>query len=419
VLLYRVWITVYRIFIHPLRKYPGPTLYAASNLPQLVRSGLGYGNALLEQLHDQYGPVVRVGPDKLSYIDPRAWKDIHGHRTVGRGVFQKDASVMGKREHPDIIHADDANHSRQRRIFSHAFSDRALKEQEPLILGYVDLLVSKLNETRERQASTRQKNAIDMVRMYNFTTFDVMADLTFGEPLGMLKEGEYVPWVSNIFASIKFMLFGSFLQVYPFLAVLFTPLMWGSLREKMKKHEQFSNERVDRRLEYGMDRGDIWSLVQRNADTNKISRGEMYSNAQIFMIAGTETTATLLSGLTYLLCRNPDKMVKLVGELRSLESPENLNIATLQGLPYLNACLEEGLRLYPPVPMIVPRVTPARGAIVCDQFVPEGVSLGDSLETVLSNQATTDTSHSFSIRSFPLSVQLCESKGFCSRTVAP
>lgn len=61
-----------------------------------------------------------------------------------------------------------------RRIFSHAFSDKALKEQEPLFLKYIDLLVKRLKEaTRENDDAP-----IDMVRMLNFTTFDIMGKST-------------------------------------------------------------------------------------------------------------------------------------------------------------------------------------------------------------------------------------------------
>lgn len=326
------------------------------------------------RLHKKYGPIVRIGPNQLSYIDPRAWKDIQGHRVGGRGGFPKDRSLMGQQEHSDILHADDATHTRQRRIFSHAFSEKALREQESLIRGYTDLLVSKLEEKSFRRNGQTKDNAttVDIVRMYNFTTFDIMADLTFGEPLGMLQDGDYVPWVSNIFSSVKYMVMGTFLRVYPIFGRLFAPLLSSSLKAEMEKHTKYSNDRVDRRLQYDKDRGDIWSLVQRNADLNNISRGEMYANAQIFMIAGTETTATLLSGLTFLLCRNADKLRILCEEIRSLHL-QDLNIINLQQLSYLNACLEEGLRMYPPAPGVVPRVAPQGGSTVCGQFVPGGV----------------------------------------------
>jgi cytochrome P450 len=85
----------------------------------------------------------------------------------------------------------DEDHSRMRKIFTPAFSDRALKQQEPLFVKYADLLVARLREGIEDRPDKR----FDMVKMYNFTTFDVMGDLTFGESLHMLDKTEYDPWV--------------------------------------------------------------------------------------------------------------------------------------------------------------------------------------------------------------------------------
>lgn len=65
-----------------------------------------------------------------------------------------------------IIRADNTSHARQRRLVSHAFSDRALKDQEPLLKGYVELLIEKLTEAAA-------KGEANMVAWYNFTTFDV------------------------------------------------------------------------------------------------------------------------------------------------------------------------------------------------------------------------------------------------------
>jgi cytochrome P450 len=80
--------------------------------------------------------------------------------------------------------SDDAAHARARKIFSPAFSDRALTQQAPLFSKYADQLVKNL-----RDGSTKGQK-LDMVRMYNFTTFDVMGDLTFGESLHMLDNAE-------------------------------------------------------------------------------------------------------------------------------------------------------------------------------------------------------------------------------------
>ena len=60
-----------------------------------------------------------------------------------------------------------------RRILSHAFSDRAMKEQEPLLKTWSGTLVHKL-----RELSTKEPGkSVDMVKFWNLTTFEIMSDL--------------------------------------------------------------------------------------------------------------------------------------------------------------------------------------------------------------------------------------------------
>ncbi|OMP85118.1 Isotrichodermin C-15 hydroxylase, partial [Diplodia seriata] len=91
--------------------------------------------------------------------------------------------------------------------------------------------------------------------------------------------------------------------------------------------------------------------------------------------AGSGTMATLLSGLTYHLLMNPEKMRKLVEEIQEqIQKEEVLTIDNLRQLKYSQACFGEGLRVYPPVPSGLPRVTPKGGNTVFAHHVPENVS---------------------------------------------
>jgi cytochrome P450 len=74
---------------------------------------------------------------------------------------------------PNIIDTDVEGHTRMRRIFSNAFSDRSLKQQEPLFLSYVDKLMALLRSSIGEDPDKK----FDMVQMYNYTTFDVMVRL--------------------------------------------------------------------------------------------------------------------------------------------------------------------------------------------------------------------------------------------------
>jgi len=327
-------------------------------------------------LHRKYGNVVRAAPDELSFIDPDAWRDIYGHGT--KGTPGRPPSKHWKRygdpfnKTPSLIMARDADHTRIRRIFNPAFSDRALKLQEPLFMKYVNLLAAKLREGIEEDATRK----FDMVRMYNFTTFDIMGDLTFGEPLHMLDQAEYDPWVQAIFGSIKVGNRIAVITSHPITRRLFYATIPLSMVKKRAAHFQHSADRVKKRMERGRSSEgvDLWDFVLNQPEGKGLTRDEMNSNSSLLMIAGTETTATLVAGLTYLLLKHPKTMETLTKEIRdAFGSPDDMTIEKVSSLSYLNACIREASRLYPPVVIGMPRCTTQEGSTICGHFIPPGV----------------------------------------------
>lgn len=175
-----------------------------------------------------------------------------------------------------------------------------------------------------------------------------MGDLTFGESLGLLEASELNSWVSNMFRGIKSAVLGQMSREYPLIGRIIFMLVPASLKKMMVEHQQYSRERVERRLaKQGteLERPDIWGLVLKQEEGRGLTLNEMHAQAGLFMIAGTETTATLLSGLTFLLLKNPDKLSKLAGEVRrSFDSDDQLTIENLRKLKYMHACFEEAFR---------------------------------------------------------------------------
>jgi cytochrome P450 len=125
-------------------------------------------------------------PNELSFNTAKAWEDIYGHR-VGMANMDKDPIHVGAVEAipgaTNLTMAPDVHHARQRRALAHAFSKQALLEQEPILKGYVDLFVKRLREMAHKG------EAANMVSWFNFCTFDIIGDLSFGEPFGCLQEG--------------------------------------------------------------------------------------------------------------------------------------------------------------------------------------------------------------------------------------
>ena len=178
-----------------------------------------------KRAHDKYVDVdvVIISPTALVYRSAQAWKDIYGHRKSGDGSFLKDPNfyIVGP-SGPNLLNANETDHARGRRLLSHAFSERGLRDQESLITSYIDLLVERLND--EIPAS---RDTLDMTRWYNYTTFDIIGDLAFGEPFDCLCESQYHPWVSMVFNSTKVASLMRPLVVYPFLRASTPPQAIG------------------------------------------------------------------------------------------------------------------------------------------------------------------------------------------------
>ncbi|OJJ42281.1 hypothetical protein ASPZODRAFT_155391 [Penicilliopsis zonata CBS 506.65] len=365
---------LYRIFFHPLRGYPGPLLTAVSSIPYVYWTITGVLHARIRELHDLYGPVVRLRPNALTYRTPEAWTDIYGYRKHGALPFSKDPEFFTPTApgSSHMVNASEADHARQKKLLAHAFSDRSLREQEALIVGYIDLFIERLQE----YADSRQD--VNIEKWLNFLTFDIIGDLAFGEPFGCLQGSEYHPWVATVFQSIKTGACMRAMAIYPPLLKVFCTFMPSSFTQKRVAHYQMSKDKVSRRLATETARPDIISYIQRyNEDDERgMLRAEIETNAAIIIQAGSETTATALAACLFYLLKHPVWLARVREEVRgSFKDGESITFSAVSVLPGVNAVIEESLRLFPPAPAIGPRVVPAGGAMVDGGFVPGGISV--------------------------------------------
>ncbi|KAM0814313.1 putative Cytochrome P450 [Seiridium cardinale] len=370
---------LYRVHRHPLARYPGPRLAAVTSLVHTFHFLTGDAVAWLDGLHRRYGDVVRIEPDRLSYINSNAWKDIYGHATSTHKANSKDgknSKNLFSNGSYSISSAHGAEHSRLRKIFSNAFSDRAISKQEPMMLLYVHQMVDLIHREISRTEDSDDGAVLDAVSLFNFATFDIMADLTFGESLGCLQKGGSNPWVDAVQVNLKSMAIKGKLRPYPSLSYIWSLFQANEDKRAVNLHVQNSQNRVTKRLENRDDsKDDIWGLVLKAEGPSALTRIEMNNNANNFMIVGTETSATALSALTFLLLANPDKLDRLNREIRSVDDPDELKDEYLKRMPYLQACLNETLRLYPPVPTGGLRVVGHGGNRILGQIVPAETKL--------------------------------------------
>ena len=315
------------------------------------------------ELHKYYGPVVRLAPNELSFIDAQAWQEIYNHHQ-GRINFPKNPLWMALSENGihSILSANDADHARYRRLLAHAFSERALRQQEHLLQSCIDLLISRLHDC----ASSPDKAVVDMVQWLNFTTFDIVGDLTLGESFHCLKESHYHGWVSILFSQFKAAALFVLLRFFGLDKPVKT-LLPKSLLKKRTDHANIANERIHRRLDQGVSadaqRNDFVTYILRHNNEKGMSVPEIEATLRVLVVAGSETTATALSGIMRNLLRKPDTMSKLKKEIHhSFRHVSEICAERVNDLSYLNSVVEEGLRLCPPVALGMPRLVPAGGA---------------------------------------------------------
>jgi cytochrome P450 len=213
-------------------------------------------------MHEKYGPVVRISPDELAFASSRAWRDIYGLRAGDRKDLRELPKWRTFYKHwptqPDsILFSTTEMHSALRRQLSPGFSDKSLREQEPLISGYIDLLMSRL---RARCGS----GPIEVSKFYNWVAFDIIGHLAFGEPFGCLDSADYHPWVANVFKAPKEIsrCFSVRILGFEYLAFLMRII---SARNSIK-HIVASREKLIRRIETGVGYPDLLEGLLKNQE---------------------------------------------------------------------------------------------------------------------------------------------------------
>lgn len=165
---------------------------------------------------------------------------------------------------------------------AHGFSDRSMRAQEGIIGGYVDSLVKGLRkhcfgfsdeagagqgETEKEGKGEENKKPVpqNMVSWYNWTTFDVIGDLAFGEPFGCLEKAEYDPWVDAIGKSIRF---GSILLAIRLLGLedWVMPLVQKLSDKSRRFHQKNTMDKLERRVNLKMERPDFLEGLLRKRE---------------------------------------------------------------------------------------------------------------------------------------------------------
>ncbi|CAG8978544.1 hypothetical protein HYALB_00012275 [Hymenoscyphus albidus] len=327
-----------------------------------------------KRFHDKYGPIVRLAPNELSFISPSAWQDIYGHRKRGHKEMTKNP--IWAQPSPNgafsLINCKEEDHARMWKPFVPAFSMRALKAQEEIIQGYVSMLMEKL-----KSRATSGDVVVDIKDYYNWTTFDIIGDLGFGEPFDCLQNEQYHQWVSFLFGHLIAGALLASVNFYPWIFKALLALVPKSAHQAALAHHAMSCDKAKRRMNLRTDRKDIFSHVLALNDEKGLTLPELEATAAIIILAGSESTSTMLTGTTNSLMRNPEKLSKLTDEVRSsFRKESNITLDALEQLTYLRAVFQEAFRLLPPVPTQIPRIVPPEGDTICGHFIPGNTFVG-------------------------------------------
>ncbi|RMJ29047.1 Cytochrome p450 [Aspergillus sp. HF37] len=364
---------VYNVYLHPLRNFPGPRLWAATHLVWVYHRVTGQLVWKSVDLHRKYGSVVRVAPDQLSYTTETAWRTIYGHRPV---EMQKNClagfSRPGLKNVHAILSADQPNHARLRRVLAPGLSENAVKEHELLVIKYANLLVRKL-------AMRSVDGPLDLNQWFEWTTLDLISDIVCGQPANALERENASPWLDILTASIQSQVWAQALEFYG-LSAWRQYLLPQHMASAAIENFRATSARVDDRLARKEDHRDLFSYILRHNEqgmSSGMSPMEMKLNTATIIGAGTGTTATWLSATIHSLSSKRDAHRRVVEEIRSsFNEDSDITMDKVRELPYLAAVMKEALRMHSPSPSSLGRFVPNGGELIDGRFVPGGTTVG-------------------------------------------
>ncbi|OBR16090.1 Cytochrome P40 monooxygenase [Colletotrichum higginsianum IMI 349063] len=369
VVIYNVYRSVYLLYFHPLARFPGPKFAAVSEVSHVYNWYVSR-----KELHDvslmQFSPIGLLEVTTIIYI-------VSIRFTTGH-VFLKSSFYAGPSDYSTIVmERDPAKHRETKRLMAYGFSSKELQAQEPILKTNLGLLTHQI----ETQGGF-DKNGVSLNKFLQGFVFDTIGELALGEPFGALGTGKPHPWIETIHGAIYFM---SIVQIAPRLPILLLALPfvapWSSIGQFIsffRYQSAMTRKRLSRPLHD--DKRDLFSFLLKEKPDNfsqVASEAWLGNQAGVMIAAGFDTSAVTAVAASYYLAKNPEKMRRLREEVceRFTDSSEMSGTA-VQQLSYLAACIEETMRIMPPITFGLPRESP--GAEVDGKFVPKGTVVSTS-----------------------------------------
>nr|A0A484FXR4.2 RecName: Full=Cytochrome P450 monooxygenase btcB; AltName: Full=Betaestacins biosynthesis cluster protein B [Colletotrichum orbiculare MAFF 240422] len=386
-----VYSVFYNLYLSPIARVPGPLIAQVSPLWLMRAVCRKQLNCDIKKLHEKYGkkpersPVVRLSPTEVSFATVEAQNAIHrpGASAKQGLFFTKEGTLeamMGEIIWPatNLLTATvPEEHQRLKKALQPAFTEKALQLQEPIQQQHTDRLI------RSVQEASRQNRVVDLTPHMSQAIWDIISDLSFGEPLlkDQLAKFERLKttfcMVSPLLEALQVLLAVPGAQTLAKACVGLVPLLFwlptnvlpsAQLRKRFERQD--SNE-------------DFLTAIMRCREMGiQMTDMELQSNASLLVMVGYDTTATSLSATMNLLLRHPLCLQALQDELHShFSSTSDMTSKPLSQLPILNGCIQESLRLFPPANgKGTNRTSP--GTMIDGVYIPRGVNVSADMYTI-------------------------------------
>ncbi|KAL8704352.1 MAG: hypothetical protein Q9201_002477 [Fulgogasparrea decipioides] len=351
----------------------------------------------LELHHHRLGPIVRIAPNEISICSAAAWGDIYNSRPLlPKEPTSQTPPLNGANS---LFTAVGDDHRRLRGILAAGFSDKALRDQSPLIEHHVSELIARLR--RELTLGS----LVDIQRFLGYAALDTITDLGYGEPINGLPGRNEHDWIARFFMHGRFSTVRMCLCYFsPLDKVLEFVILQLTRRQRAKNWAIFSSK-IERRLAKKNQSCGRFDLITPVADkmidneelrkdasnVNVKARGltkqELLSHSLASVVANSQLTTVTLTTCLYFLLRQERTLHLLISEIReAFATEEDINVQSTQRLRYLDAAIQETMRIRHPTPINLPRVVPPEGCTIDGIFVPGNTIVGINLHVIQTSQ---------------------------------
>ncbi|KAF7336928.1 Cytochrome P450 [Mycena venus] len=358
-----VAVPLYRLSpFHPLHDFPGPLVHKITQLPMLYYALRGTGHIKIKALHDQYGRIVRTGPNTVSFLSASAIKQIY---TSSSALDKTTAYDIRSMDGQGIFFfKDKVAHAPRRRLWIKSFSDHALSQYHDKLVLEVEHLIHCL---LQRMAKNGQVDLAKVLPQYAYDNTNTIffSGNAFSSLLDSDDPDKIVPGGTSMFEMTE--LFGHMEPLFHLVSCI--PGISLSF-------ERLSIAAAERRLKNGCTFQDGISYWFDGDDSQpKMNPGDLPIESGILLIGGADTTGGVLVLLLYFLITNSKWIALIRKELEMLkDGAPDLWLRSLDQLVILNAVIQESLRLGTPFPGF-PRATPTGGIVIDGYYVPSGTAV--------------------------------------------